>query len=167
MWFEWGSVGWSGWWRQSQSFAWRASGSPRSPHRRHIRVGEFGDNGPADHRIYHAFGCYYYFNAPGAPGGIAITGENAVDTAISVVASNMTPSTYCVIGLVAWELGLGGRERQRGAPHPRCERDVRRRPGQLLRRVHFLGRWIGRKHLLGGRPQSTEHRLTRTRISSH
>ena len=44
----------------------------------------------------------------GAPGAIVTAGENAVDTAISVVALNMTPSTYCVIGLVLENSGSVG-----------------------------------------------------------
>ncbi|HTP53986.1 MAG TPA: hypothetical protein VML94_03350 [Thermoplasmata archaeon] len=51
------------------------------------------------------FGCFYFYNVPGAPGSIAVTGENAELTALTVVASNMTPSTYCYIGIALENTG--------------------------------------------------------------
>jgi hypothetical protein len=43
------------------------------------------------------YGCFYYYNVPGAPGSVVITGENAALTSLSFEVSNMTPSTYCFI----------------------------------------------------------------------
>jgi len=40
-------------------------------------------------------GCYYNLNTPGAPGNYTFTGENAAQTSISLIASNLTPGINC------------------------------------------------------------------------
>ncbi|HTP53970.1 MAG TPA: hypothetical protein VML94_03270 [Thermoplasmata archaeon] len=44
---------------------------------------------------YTTSGCYYNLNTPGAPGNITLENENAAQTTISLVVSNLTPGINC------------------------------------------------------------------------